>query len=134
METFEETALLSPKETIVNILGRLFNNGHITSDELSLMQTELLTRNPAPVTEPDHSIEEMREFMNRMLQQNVDDSKTRMLHVADIERMRQNPYREVSGISGGIYPSNLLGGIGGINIHTGDALPEFKTYGSINLK
>ena len=133
METFEETALLSPKETIVNILGRLFNNGHITSDELSLMQTELLTRNPAPIAEPDHSIEEMREFMNRMLQQNVDDSKRRMLHAADIERMRQNPYREGSSISGGIYPSNLLG-IGSIHIHTGDALPEFKTYGHINLK
>lgn len=48
MEPHEESTTLSPKESIVNILGRLFNNGHITGDELAMMQMELVARNPAP--------------------------------------------------------------------------------------
>jgi hypothetical protein len=49
-----ETTTLSPKETIINILGRLFNNGHISSDELSIMQQELLINNPpVPEAQPD---------------------------------------------------------------------------------
>lgn len=48
MEPIEESTTLSPKESIVNILGRLFNNGHISGDELAMMQMELVARNPEP--------------------------------------------------------------------------------------
>jgi len=65
-----ETSTLSPKETIINILGRLFNNGHISSDELLIMQHELLVNNPAPEPEPLASSNEtlnnlIKEFLNK---------------------------------------------------------------------
>jgi len=50
MEPFEENTMLSPQESIINILGRLFNNGHISSEELMLMQQELVMKHK-PVDE-----------------------------------------------------------------------------------
>lgn len=44
MEPLEENTMLSPQESIINILGRLFNNGHISSEELMLMQQELVMK------------------------------------------------------------------------------------------
>ena len=44
----ESLEILSSKETIVNILSRLFNNGHISGDELSIMQKELVVRSEQP--------------------------------------------------------------------------------------
>ncbi|MGI9143625.1 MAG: hypothetical protein ACR2IJ_10605 [Fluviibacter sp.] len=65
MEPIEESMTLSPKESIVNILGRLFNNGHISGDELAMMQMELVARNPEPqpISIPDETLQEL---VNRM--------------------------------------------------------------------
>ena len=66
MEPIEESTTLSPKESIVNILGRLFNNGHISGDELAMMQMELVARNPEPAPEP---VSMNDSFLERMLLQ-----------------------------------------------------------------
>jgi hypothetical protein len=63
MEPNEVTSTLSPKETIVNILGRLFNKGHISGDELSLMQSELVTFEPEP-TESKLDLDFYKKFMS----------------------------------------------------------------------
>lgn len=67
MEPIEESTTLSPKESIVNILGRLFNNGHISGDELAMMQMELVARNPIPEPELISMTDEMlQELLKRM--------------------------------------------------------------------
>jgi len=68
MEPIEESMTLSPKESIVNILGRLFNNGHISGDELAMMQMELVARNPAPEPESNGMLTDtlLQQLVNRM--------------------------------------------------------------------
>lgn len=71
MEPIEESTTLSPKESIVNILGRLFNNGHISGDELAMMQMELVARNaePKPINLTEETLQELVDRMKEAASQ-----------------------------------------------------------------
>ena len=98
MEPIEVTSTLSPKETIVNILGRLFNNGHISSEELMMMQTELIThpKEESPALDMDLIMRLLR-TMNQ---------KT-MTHSPFTEPVKHNPYQ-----GGSLFEHSKIGDYG----------------------
>lgn len=110
MEPIEESMTLSPKESIVNILGRLFNNGHISGDELAMMQMELVARNPEP--KPINLTEEtLQELVDRMKeaasQVKTDPQGLRTWGSAGSPLHGSNPYTIPASGAVGISKSNV---------------------------
>lgn len=125
--------LLSSKEQIVNILSRLFNNGHISGDELSLMQKELVVRSEQP--EPAFDLAGFKTAFPEIFD---------MKHISSIrEEYIPNPYAideaarlnaarlgriDSSALSGTFHVSNHGGSIGSCI----SSIPAGVTYVNVN--
>lgn len=130
MEPIEESTALSPKESIVNILGRLFNNGHISGDELAMMQMELVARNP----EPPASTWLKDDLVTRLTEELVLAERLRRADEEAATRSKMNLWSS-AGMSP-LHGSNpfKIPASGTIGIGTSDTRPDTTMFPPISMK